>query len=1303
MRTNKRRAELAAVANSPFFREAVEPDLAAGGRPFGLVTPLFTAFRGEAAQLEFDTPHFQRVPSKRISPTTDVPWRWICQISVADFASDKPLEQGTGFLISNRHVLTAAHVVRDVAKGMQRYTVTVIPAYDDGQEPFDHSVAKHIRVSPKYSDAEQTEWDYALITLESSLGKNIANDQRLGFWGSREVSPNFTFGPVQAKSFANAFASGYPRAHGGRTLWCARGYLQSSGSNLMRTLADVTPGQSGSPIWIEDGDRRVVLGVAVLYTSANNVVRRITQDMLGELRAWIKEDGEIPALPQAEPPTSDPSSPATHEVSQPAIYTPATREASTEENNGIALQPHSKFDFPLQPGITAQTDLEELEFRVDLLPPAAKKQFARTEPAAWVDAVAAAISAGVHDSGKLADLIFFMHHRDRLSGAIGRSLSAADDDFAKLRAEWDLYEIIATQRLNPSSGCSVFLPEKRSADYEAYINAPTTGAITLLVNGRTGTTDQTEAFDSMQRDVESLNRGDAVFLSAFVFNPTQLTLKRSDISTWGQLLCKKAEEGVKIRVLLTDFPAIFPYWKSDLKALDAMVPEHARDNLKYVVSMHPARYPLDGKAFTALAFIFPALRLAGPNPNVATHHQKFMIVKKGKKTIAYCGGLDISPERTPELWGTHVVWHDIHARLEGRIARDLEREFIQRWNREKDKSTTGIRKGWSGLEPLAQGPIDASDLERGVNTQNMQMLRTVSVGPSPKEFRRDDIWRTYFRIIGCATRFLVFENQYFQEPALADAIVAAAQANPNLIVLIVVAFEIDDPKNPITMNGLALQNEFFTRLKNGMEDHLDSRLGLYTMRNRIVHSKLIMADDQYLSVGSLNADPRDFFMDTQLNVALDDPAVRAFRVKLWAHDLGADASIVGSWKPEDFLSNWNAVALKNELLKATPQQLAGEGVIRFDPTTVAGAKLPIANIDVLSETEAEPESAADEEGPSLISVPREGEVDAGSGVSQGGAPGAIRKCVGQRVDIDLATSPFASTFAKVRWSIPGRYVRGYDGTARDALLFEVEPAELERPRISFFWVDAGVGRVVRAKITTKDGTEQEWAVLFDVEGPTVNSFTVHTGETHIKERGKLADMQFGTPRTAPGVRWCWKVTLPGSCAGHIKDVQTVLSERWRVESLGPSGGTRKMVWRNPKHPRIHRQLDGDDAGRAVYTAGLLEPLIDAGKPFDNGSGTEDSPGTELPFAATSASVNEQFTYYLMFQPGTADPHDAIFVPIARAKWTWKVSATHAHGKWSVEPEKTAPTIDKTSLEFPIYESNVSDNEWLDESELKTAP
>jgi phosphatidylserine/phosphatidylglycerophosphate/cardiolipin synthase-like enzyme len=599
------------------------------------------------------------------------------------------------------------------------------------------------------------------------------------------------------------------------------------------------------------------------------------------------------------------------------------------------------------------------EFRVDSLPLSVQKLF-KGGNTFWLIALDVAIrQEKIKDTKQLADMIFFMHHPERIKKDGGFGLiDPKEEEFIRLRAEWDHYHTIASRWLDPSLVPDVFLPEQRSTNYEDYVAAQTTGRITLMVNGRKSGgfrgNGETEAFDSMQRTVESLGINDTIFLTAWQFifieadngNPdvTPLTVANpKGLKTWIDLFKSKAKEGVKIRLIISDLPQSIGFM-TDFKSLETNIgelPFSTQDNLKYIVSKHPANIGID----------------------VGSHHQKFMVVKKSKTKIAYCGGLDISRSRIPGAagWGDDFVWHDIHAKLEGLIVGDLEREFVLRWNREKDKSTAKPLPGWNGFEKLVYAPVDSVDKDRSKNTHKLQMLRTVSVGADreniSKDIKRDDVWQGYFRLIGSATRFIFMENQYFREPKMADAIVKQAQAQPGLIVIIVVSSGTDDPQTVdpdskrldrvkqeilfrYAQHCLALRHEFFTRFADLRKQ---KRLRVYTMpyKDGLVHSKLILVDDQFLSMGSANANPRDFFMDTQLNVMLDDAeAVTRFRHRLWSHDLGIPTKTIEGWTPQKFVDRWDTQANFNQdlLKKNTAKQTVGERIIPYDPLKWPGKK-----------------------------------------------------------------------------------------------------------------------------------------------------------------------------------------------------------------------------------------------------------------------------------------------------------------------------------------------------------------------------
>ncbi len=248
----------------------------------------------------------------RITPTSDAPWRWMCHVELQD-QRDRSEGHGSGVLISDRHVLTAAHVVWDAAQDLHLHGVQVSPGLDYDDDPFGTWVASRVRVCPKYdpSDKDNQEWDYALITLDKSVGKapfKSLGKQPLRFWGAGEFAGKFTMGPGDANVLvhSDALTAGYRgnKAYG-KELWFAKGKFRQISAprypNSIYMTADTTEGQSGSPLWVkEEQDALRMVGVVVCAGKNANIARRITPGMIAELRKWIAEDKETPWMGTGE-------------------------------------------------------------------------------------------------------------------------------------------------------------------------------------------------------------------------------------------------------------------------------------------------------------------------------------------------------------------------------------------------------------------------------------------------------------------------------------------------------------------------------------------------------------------------------------------------------------------------------------------------------------------------------------------------------------------------------------------------------------------------------------------------------------------------------------------------------------------------------------------------------------------------------------------------------------------------------------------------------------------------------------------
>jgi phospholipase D1/2 len=324
---------------------------------------------------------------------------------------------------------------------------------------------------------------------------------------------------------------------------------------------------------------------------------------------------------------------------------------------------------------------------------------------------------------------------------------------------------------------------------------------------------------------------------------------------------------------------------------------------------------------------------------VGAHHQKLCVVDA---TVAFVGGLDVNTGRLDSSRHIGSLWHDIHARVEGPIVADMERAFVGRWNEEEPlfREFVEAANEWhTGFRiprvPTTQITAALPAPPPKVGVEVAQMHRTVSVNwvsTVPAALRRD-IEEAYESAIRNAEHFVYLETQYLRSPAIAAWLITRREIVPNLqlIVLLPVAPEEVSSAggaDPLTEHGLYLQHDIVMRLQSAFGPDA----GFYSMvaprratQNRAtndygsfqiyVHSKCLIVDDQYLSIGSANANGRSFQVDTEMSVGVYDRILaRGLRIRLWLEVLGSESG-VASWQTAEFVKHWGRIAAKNRNVK----------------------------------------------------------------------------------------------------------------------------------------------------------------------------------------------------------------------------------------------------------------------------------------------------------------------------------------------------------------------------------------------------
>lgn len=311
--------------------------------------------------------------------------------------------------------------------------------------------------------------------------------------------------------------------------------------------------------------------------------------------------------------------------------------------------------------------------------------------------------------------------------------------------------------------------------------------------------------------------------------------------------------------------------------------------------------------------------------------------------------------------------------------------------------------------------------------------------------------------------------------------------------------------------------------------------------------------------------------------------------------------------------------------------------------------------------------------------------------------------VGERITLSISGDPRFPGAKIVRWKIPGRVVKSYQEDANSALKSDLAEQDLKKNSLVFYWVDGGDDRVVKAIIkANQSASETEVDVCsFNVRGPKVNYFKYITSKPMIIDTGTKSNpkkrISFGN-KAKPGVAWDWEVTMPAN--GFLKDLQTVKMGRKKVQTLKRgSKKTRTLVTMRPGAYQAD-QLDlgiGEDVckEKAPEPKYSIRSKAKAGEKIP-GNGF-DTPSDELMKLDVRYSVDESFTYYVLFKP---DKPDAIWVPVARAQWHWKAVAVNNGSvdkpKWVLK-DKPKPgggvTEEKyaSTAEFPFYNSNTCEN------------
>lgn len=304
-----------------------------------------------------------------------------------------------------------------------------------------------------------------------------------------------------------------------------------------------------------------------------------------------------------------------------------------------------------------------------------------------------------------------------------------------------------------------------------------------------------------------------------------------------------------------------------------------RPNLRVYVNVwdHASLYSLERDPFTRwrLGWKMPKqvkFCFDGRHPIGASHHQKIVVVDD---ELAFCGGVDLTGHRwdTPchrvdeparrNANGTpYEPYHEVQVMVDGAAAASLGTLMRERW-RALDEETRPLRAS-SGVSEL--WPRDIEPDFTGIGVAISRTMPAVADTPEIRECEQ-----LFVDSIAAAERCIYIESQYFSNDTLGRALGERLREADGPEVIAVIPKECPGWLEQQTMG--ALRDQVMRHL---LEADLHKRLRIvYPVASRganvatFVHSKVMIADDRFLRVGSANFSRRSMGVDSECDIAVD--------------------------------------------------------------------------------------------------------------------------------------------------------------------------------------------------------------------------------------------------------------------------------------------------------------------------------------------------------------------------------------------------------------------------------------------------
>mgnify|MGYP004499958829 FL=1 len=364
-------------------------------------------------------------------------------------------------------------------------------------------------------------------------------------------------------------------------------------------------------------------------------------------------------------------------------------------------------------------------------------------------------------------------------------------------------------------------------------------SVTLLMSGQ-------EKFDDMFCAIRQARS--SVHLEYFNFRNDSIASLLFD------LLAEKAKEGVEVRALFDGFGNDSnnqPLLKKHIKAI--------RKRGIEIYEFDPIRFPWINHVFHR-------------------DHRKIVVIDG---QIAYTGGMNVADyyiNGTPQVG----EWRDMHCRIDGDEVNTLQAIFLRIWNKTARQNVHGA-KYFRGI----RGGYYFHDLKHDTCcTAGHKMVGIINREPRTSN---KIIRQFYFNAINDAKDSIKLVNPYLTLTGkLKRALKRAVKRGVKVEVMV-------SAKSDIPLTPDCVFYNVHKLMKHGVD--------VYIYEPGFHHTKIIMVDGMFCTVGSANLNSRSLRFDYEENAVIIDPCTTAELSHMFDHDKTRSFKLTPEkWK--EFRTGW---------------------------------------------------------------------------------------------------------------------------------------------------------------------------------------------------------------------------------------------------------------------------------------------------------------------------------------------------------------------------------------------------------------